>query len=69
MTTGTTLHESLDLYRLPEELVDLRAVIRGLAEKEIAPFAAEVDEHSRFPVNGAGGHSLYLARRSGPSDR
>ena len=38
-----------DLFQLPEEHQKLRAAIRGLAEKEIAPHAADVDEHARFP--------------------
>ncbi len=38
-----------DLFRLPDEHNELRAVLRDLCEKEIAPYAAEVDEHSRFP--------------------
>jgi alkylation response protein AidB-like acyl-CoA dehydrogenase len=40
---------SFDLFQLPEEHQELRAAIRALAEKEIAPYAAEVDEHARFP--------------------
>ena len=38
-----------DLFRLPDEHNELRAVLRDLCEKEIAPYAADVDEHSRFP--------------------
>src|SRR6202012_5200322 len=40
---------SFDVYKLPEEHEELRVAIRALAEKEILPYAAEVDEHSRFP--------------------
>ncbi|MEN4451463.1 acyl-CoA dehydrogenase [Mycobacterium sp. SM3041] len=40
---------SFDLFQLPEEHQELRAAIRALAEKEIAPYAAEVDEQARFP--------------------
>ncbi|GAA2402728.1 MULTISPECIES: acyl-CoA dehydrogenase [Mycobacteriaceae] len=40
---------SFDLFQLPEEHQELRAAIRALAEKEIAPYAADVDEHARFP--------------------
>ncbi|BBX83843.1 acyl-CoA dehydrogenase [Mycolicibacterium aubagnense] len=40
---------SFDLFQLPEEHQELRAAIRALAEKEIAPYAAEVDEKARFP--------------------
>ncbi|KUI26520.1 acyl-CoA dehydrogenase [Mycobacterium sp. GA-2829] len=42
-------HNDFDLFRLPEEHDELRAVVRGLAERGIAPHAAEVDETSRFP--------------------
>jgi alkylation response protein AidB-like acyl-CoA dehydrogenase len=38
------------LYQLAEEHEELRAAVRSLAEKEIAPFAAEVDEQERYPV-------------------
>ncbi|WSE29410.1 acyl-CoA dehydrogenase family protein [Amycolatopsis rhabdoformis] len=38
------------LYQLAEEHEELRAAVRALAEKEIAPYAAEVDENERFPT-------------------
>ncbi|MEU3275205.1 acyl-CoA dehydrogenase family protein [Saccharomonospora sp. NPDC006951] len=38
------------LYQLPEEHEELRAAVRALAEKEIAPYAAEVDEQERYPA-------------------
>jgi alkylation response protein AidB-like acyl-CoA dehydrogenase len=38
-----------DVFRLPDEHNELRAVLRDLCEKEIAPYAADVDERSRFP--------------------
>ena len=38
-----------DLFQLPEEHVALREAIRALAEKDIEPHAADVDEHARFP--------------------
>ena len=38
------------LYQLAEEHEELRAAVRALAEKEIAPYAAEVDENERYPV-------------------
>ncbi|MCW2629985.1 acyl-CoA dehydrogenase [Mycobacterium sp.] len=38
-----------DLFALPDEHIELRSVLRGLCEKEIAPHAAHVDEHARFP--------------------
>lgn len=36
-------------FELPSEYEDLRASVRALADKEIAPFARDVDENSRFP--------------------
>ena len=38
------------IYELPEEHQELRAAIRDLAENEIAPFAADVDENERYPI-------------------
>ena len=38
-----------DLFQLPEEHEELRAAIRALSEKEIAPHAKDVDEKERFP--------------------
>ncbi|WP_191334893.1 acyl-CoA dehydrogenase family protein, partial [Amycolatopsis acidiphila] len=37
------------MYSLPEEHQELRAAVRALAEKEIAPHAADVDERERYP--------------------
>ncbi|WP_306662271.1 acyl-CoA dehydrogenase family protein [Amycolatopsis magusensis] len=41
------------MYRLAEEHEELRAAVRALAEKEIAPHAADVDENERYPVEAA----------------
>ncbi|MFC4602533.1 acyl-CoA dehydrogenase [Rhodococcus kronopolitis] len=38
-----------DLFKLADEHDELRAAIRALSEKEIAPYAKEVDEKARFP--------------------
>ncbi|WP_248489244.1 acyl-CoA dehydrogenase [Tsukamurella sp. PLM1] len=38
-----------DLFQLPEEHEELRAAIRALAERDIAPHAKDVDEKERFP--------------------
>ena len=38
------------IYELPEEHTELRRAIRDLAEKEIQPFAADVDENERYPI-------------------
>ena len=40
---------SFDLFTLPDEHEELRAVLRDLSEKEISPHAADVDERARFP--------------------
>ncbi|AFR47566.1 acyl-CoA dehydrogenase [Gordonia sp. KTR9] len=38
-----------NVFELPEEHIALREAIRALSEKEIEPYAADVDENSRFP--------------------
>jgi alkylation response protein AidB-like acyl-CoA dehydrogenase len=38
-----------DLFKLPDEHDELRAVLRDICETEIAPYAADVDEQARFP--------------------
>jgi alkylation response protein AidB-like acyl-CoA dehydrogenase len=40
---------SFDLFKLSDEHNELRTVLRGLCEKEIAPYAKDVDENARFP--------------------
>lgn len=42
-----------NLFSLPSEYVDLRESVRGLADKEIAPFAQAVDEEHRYPQEAA----------------
>ena len=39
---------SFDVYSLPDEHNELRAVLRDLCDKEIAPYAADVDEKARY---------------------
>ncbi|KUH93110.1 acyl-CoA dehydrogenase [Mycolicibacterium acapulense] len=39
---------SFDLFQLSDEHKELRAVLRDLCEKEIAPHAADVDEKARY---------------------
>jgi alkylation response protein AidB-like acyl-CoA dehydrogenase len=62
---------SFDLFKLPEEHDELRAAIRALAEKEIAPYAAEVDENSRFPdealaaLNASGFNAVHIPEAYG----
>jgi len=38
------------LYALTEEHEAIREAVRDIAEREIAPHAAEVDAESRYPV-------------------
>ncbi|MGH8940165.1 MAG: acyl-CoA dehydrogenase family protein, partial [Actinomycetes bacterium] len=45
-----TVDAGYGLYQLGEEHEALRESVRALAEKEIAPYAAEVDEQERYPV-------------------
>jgi alkylation response protein AidB-like acyl-CoA dehydrogenase len=55
------------LYRLGDEHNALREAVRDLAEKEIAPFAGEVDEQERYPtealaaLNKAGFNAPHIA--------
>ena len=39
---------SFDAFKLPDEHQELRAVLRDLCEKEIAPYAADVDANARY---------------------
>jgi alkylation response protein AidB-like acyl-CoA dehydrogenase len=39
---------SFDAFKLSDEHSELRAVLRNLCEKEIAPYAADVDEKARY---------------------
>lgn len=41
---------SFGTYQLADEHEALREAVRALAEKEIAPYAADVDERERYPV-------------------
>jgi len=38
-----------DLYDIPQELADLRAMIRQLAQERIAPRAADIDRDAEYP--------------------
>jgi alkylation response protein AidB-like acyl-CoA dehydrogenase len=57
---------SFDVYKLRDEHEELRAVLRDLCEKEIAPHSADVDEKSRFPdealvaLNAAGLSAIHI---------
>jgi alkylation response protein AidB-like acyl-CoA dehydrogenase len=62
---------SFDLFQLPDEHVELRATIRALSEKAIAPYASAVDEHARFPqeasdaLNASGFNAMHVPEEYG----
>ena len=66
MMAGWAGNPTFDVFKLPEEHDELRAAIRALAEKEIAPYAAEVDEKPRFPdealaaLNASGFSAIHV---------
>ncbi|MUL67648.1 acyl-CoA dehydrogenase [Mycobacterium sp. CBMA 234] len=68
MSTG---NPSFDLFQLPEEHRELRAAIRALAEKEIAPYAAEVDAKARYTdealaaLDGSGFSAVFIPEEYG----
>ncbi|CAJ1511062.1 acyl-CoA dehydrogenase [[Mycobacterium] burgundiense] len=68
---SATAQPEFDLYQLPEEHVALRAAIRRLAEKEIAPHAADVDANARFPeealraLNASGFNAVHVPEAYG----
>jgi alkylation response protein AidB-like acyl-CoA dehydrogenase len=43
-------NSDFDLFRISEDHQDLRDAVRQVAENKIAPYAAEVDANSAFPV-------------------
>jgi alkylation response protein AidB-like acyl-CoA dehydrogenase len=59
------------LYALTEEHDAIRAAVRDIAEREIAPFAAEVDAESRYPIEAqkaltaAGFHATHIPEEYG----
>ena len=59
------------LYALTEEHEAIRDAVRDIAEREIAPFAAEVDAESRYPVEAqkaltaAGFHATHIPEAYG----
>lgn len=68
---GWAGNPSFDLFKLPDEHDELRTAIRALAEKEIAPYAAEVDENARFPeealaaLNASGFNAVHVPEAYG----
>jgi alkylation response protein AidB-like acyl-CoA dehydrogenase len=66
-----TGNPSFDVFKLPDEHNELRAVLRDLCEKEIAPYAADVDEKPRFPeealkaLNESGFSAVHISEEYG----
>ncbi|RTL62777.1 MAG: acyl-CoA dehydrogenase [Pseudonocardiaceae bacterium] len=65
------MNADFDSYRLSDEHEALREAVRDLAENEIAPHAAEVDEQARYPVEArdalvkAGFHAVHIPEQYG----
>ncbi|MCO5577650.1 hypothetical protein L7F22_031481 [Adiantum nelumboides] len=65
------MNSDFDSYRLSDEHEALREAVRDLAEKEIAPHAAEVDEQGRYPSEArdalvkAGFHAIIVPEEYG----
>lgn len=61
------MSEGTGIYELPEEHEELRAAVRALAEKDIAPHAADVDEQERYPseaqqaLTRSGFHAIHIS--------
>ena len=59
------------LYALTEEHEAVREAVREIAEREVAPYAAEVDADSRYPVEAqkaltaAGFHATHIPEAYG----
>ncbi len=60
-----------DVFKLPEEHDELRTVLRDLCEKEIAPYAADVDEKARYTdealaaLNASGFSAIHIPEEYG----
>jgi alkylation response protein AidB-like acyl-CoA dehydrogenase len=65
------VNPEFETYQLAEEHLQLRASVRALAEKQIAPYAADVDDKARFPIEArdalaaAGFHAVHLPEEYG----
>jgi alkylation response protein AidB-like acyl-CoA dehydrogenase len=65
------MNPSFDTMKMSDEHVELRAVLRDLCEREIAPHAADVDERSRYPdealkaLDAAGFSSIHIPEQYG----
>ncbi|ALE72303.1 acyl-CoA dehydrogenase [Pseudonocardia sp. EC080610-09] len=67
----SVVNSDFDSYRLSDEHQALRDAVRDLADKEIAPYAAEVDEEGRYPSEArdalvrAGFHAVIIPEEYG----
>ena len=67
----TAVDSSFDLFSLTAEHHDLRAAIRGLTERDVAPYAADCDERERFPqealdaLNQSGFNAIHVPEAYG----
>ena len=65
------MSNNVRLYALTEEHEAVREAVRDIAEREIAPYAAEVDADSRFPaeaqkaLTAAGFHATHIPEAYG----
>ncbi|MGH3998533.1 MAG: acyl-CoA dehydrogenase family protein [Pseudonocardiaceae bacterium] len=65
------MNPEFGVYQLGAEYEALRETVRALAEKEIAPYAAEVDERERFPHEAqtalvrSGFHAVHIPQAYG----
>ncbi|MBV7295034.1 acyl-CoA dehydrogenase family protein [Corynebacterium sp. TAE3-ERU12] len=65
------LNPDFELFQLEDFHQELRSVVRDLAEKEIAPHAADVDANARFPeealqaLNAAGFNAIHVPEQFG----
>ena len=65
------MNPSFDTMKMSDEHVAIRAVLRDLCEREIAPHAADVDEQSRYPdealkaLDAAGFSSIHIPEQYG----
>ena len=65
------MNPDFNTYQLADEHHELRAALRSLAEKEIAPYAADVDDKPRYPtearaaLTASGFHAVFLPEEYG----
>lgn len=62
---------SFDVFQLSDEHVEMRKVLRDLCDKEIAPYAADVDEKARYTdealkaLNSSGFSAIHIPEEYG----